>query len=159
MGRSGPRREFDSERWVGGKEAGGASVQEDRTDLIDIGRHRHLLLALYVAALLAATLTPVPGSVYPPSGFDKLVHVVLFAGLAFLISWNVRSENYAIGAVESLLLTVAAAVMIEATQGILPFRDADDGDLLAGALGAVLGIAVAGVLRVWMRSGKSPAKP
>ena len=96
---------------------------------------------------------------YPPSGFDKLVHVVLFAGLAFLISWNVRSENYVIGAVVSLVLTVVAAVMIEAVQGVLPFRDADGGDLLAGAVGAVLGIAMAGVLRGWMHSGKTSAKP
>jgi VanZ family protein len=127
--------------------------------LIDFGRYRHLLLVLYVAALLGATLTPVPGSVYPPSGFDKLVHVVLFAGLAFLISWNVRSENYAIGAVVSLVLTVVAAAMIEAVQGVLPFRDADGGDLLAGAVGAGLGIAMAGVLRGWMRSGEDSSIP
>ena len=158
MGQSGLKRGSDSERCVGGKEAG-ESIHEDRTDLIDFGRYRHLLLVLYVAALLAATLTPVPGSVYPPSGFDKLVHVVLFAGLAFLISWNVRSENYAIGAVVSLVLTVVAAAMIEAVQGVLPFRDADGGDLLAGAVGAGLGIAMAGVLRGWMRSGEDSSIP
>jgi len=124
-----------------------------------IGRYRHLLLGLYVAALLAATLTPVPGSVYPPSGFDKLVHVVLFAGLAFLISWSVRSESYSTGAVQSLVLTVLAAVMIEAVQGVLPFRDADGGDLLAGTLGAVVGIAAAGMLRGWMRSREDSANP
>ena len=46
--------------------------------MIDFSNIRRALLIAYIIALLAVTLAPVPGSMYPQSGFDKLVHVVLF---------------------------------------------------------------------------------
>jgi len=113
--------------------------------LIDFSNIRRALLIAYIIALLAVTLAPVPGSVYPQSGLDKLVHVALFGGLAFLIMWNLGWRRITI--VEALGLTVLAAILIEALQGVLPFRNADTWDFVAGTVGALLGIVLAGAAR------------
>ena len=122
--------------------------------MIDLSNIRRALLVAYIIALLAVTLAPVPGSVYPPSGFDKLVHVGLFGGLAFLIMWNFGSWRR-ITIVEALGLTVVAAILIEVLQGMLPFRNADAWDFVAGTVGALLGIVLAGAVRKWKHSSDS----
>jgi VanZ family protein len=124
--------------------------------LIDLSNIRRTLLIAYIVGLLAVTLAPVPGSVYPPSGFDKLVHVGLFGGLAFLIMWNLNSWRR-ITVVEALSLTVVAAILIEVLQGMLPFRNADTWDLLAGTVGALLGVGLAGAARKLKHSRDSVA--
>ncbi len=123
--------------------------------MLDTANIRRALLAVYVIALLAVTLAPIPGSAYPPSGFDKLVHVGLFGGLAFLITWNLGWRRITV--LEALGLTVVAAILIEALQGMLPFRDADTGDFLAGTVGAFLGIVLAGAVRRWRHARESVA--
>jgi VanZ family protein len=126
--------------------------------VIDLYRHRHLLLTAYIVVLLGATLAPLPGSSYGPSGFDKLVHVGLFGGLAFLVYYY-ESEPTLRGAVRSFVLASGAAMMIEVLQAVLPFRNADLKDFIAGLLGAAFGVAGAAVLRGalsrWGRSADS----
>ena len=124
--------------------------------MIDLSNIRRALLVAYIVVLLAVTLAPVPGSVYPPSGFDKLVHVGLFGGLAFLIMWNLGSWRR-VTIVEALGVTVVAAILIEVLQGMLPFRNADTRDFLAGTVGALLGIVLAGAARRWKHSRDSIA--
>ena len=119
--------------------------------MIDHSNIRRALLIAYVVGVLAVTLAPVPGSVYPEAGFDKLVHVGLFGGLAFLIMWNLGGWR-GITILEALGLTVLAAILIEALQGLLPFRNADTWDFVAGTFGALLGIVAAGAARKWKHS-------
>ncbi len=119
--------------------------------VIDLYRYRHLLVAAYVVVLLAATLAPVPHVGSAPSGFDKLVHVGLFGGLAFLVCWFESEPTWA-GTVRALAWAAGAALMIEVLQGALPFRNADLIDFVAGLLGAVLGVAAASVLRAGRQS-------
>jgi VanZ family protein len=114
--------------------------------VIDLRRYRHLVLTAYLVLLLAATLAPMPSISHAPSGFDKLAHVGLFAGLAFLLYWY-ESERTWRGAARAFGLALGAALLIEVLQALLPFRDADLDDSLAGLLGAVLGVAAAAVLR------------
>ncbi len=101
--------------------------------------HRRSLIAVYVVALLALTLAPMPGSVYPPSLTDKLVHFLLFGGLALLIHWNLVSQSVIARVLAATTLSVLAAGAIELAQGVLPYRAADVLDLTAGAVGAVAG--------------------
>ncbi len=114
--------------------------------MIDLYRHRHLLLSAYIVVLLGATLAPLPAGSYAPSGFDKLVHVGLFGGLAFLVYYY-ESEPTAWGAVRSFALASGTAIMIEVLQALLPVRNADLKDFVAGLLGAALGVAAAAALR------------
>ena len=114
--------------------------------MIDLRRYRHLVLTVYLTVLFAATLAPVPRMGHAPSGSDKLVHVGLFGGLAFLLYWYESERTWA-GAIRALGLATGAAVLIEVLQALLPFRDADMIDFLAGLLGAALGVAAAAVLR------------
>jgi VanZ family protein len=108
--------------------------------------HRGTLLALYVIALLVITLAPLPaGGEYVEAvpGLDKAIHVVLFGGLAFLLTWNAERQGRARVFSKVFGLTVAAAALIEVMQAPLPYRSGDVWDFLAGAVGALIGAAMA----------------
>lgn len=113
--------------------------------MIDLRRYRHLVLTVYLLLLLGSTLAPVPDSDLAPSGFDKIAHLGLFGGLAFLIFWYESQRSWA-GAVRAFGLAVAAALLVELLQALVPFRDADLADLVAGGVGAALGVAAAALL-------------
>jgi VanZ family protein len=123
--------------------------------VIDLYRYRHLLVAAYVLLLLAATLAPVPDVGSAPSGLDKLVHVGLFGGLAFLIYWFESARTW-MGAVRAIGWGTGAAFLIEVLQALLPFRNADLIDFLAGLLGAVLAVAAAAALRSGRQASPEP---
>jgi VanZ family protein len=106
-------------------------------------RYRRALLTAYAVALLGATLAPVPGSVYPPHGFDKLIHLALFAVLGVLLYWSLRAPSRPLLAARALGLSAITAGLIELLQGLVPFRDADLGDFAIGTLGALFGVAAA----------------
>ena len=114
---------------------------------------RKLVFLAYVLAVLGATLAPLSTDAYQAvSGLDKLVHVALFGGVAVLLCWNLNSVSLQTARFVSLLTTAFAAA-IELIQGRLWYRSGDFWDLLAGALGAVLGIAFAwAAARIWTRS-------
>jgi VanZ family protein len=122
-----------------------------------LSAYRRILLASYVVVLLGVTLAPVPGTAYPPSGFDKLVHIVLFAGLAFLLHWNLHTGSTLTAAAGAIVLTMGVAALIEGVQGVLPFRNADEWDFVAGAAGAILGVACSAALGSFRRAPGSPA--
>ncbi len=114
---------------------------------------RRLVFLAYVFTVLGATLAPLSGGTYDAvSGLDKLVHVGLFGGVAVLLCWNLDSVSLKTTRFV-LLLTTAFAAVIELVQGQLWYRSGDYWDLLAGALGAALGIGFAmAVARIWTRS-------
>ncbi len=68
--------------------------------------------------------------------FDKVVHFVMFAGLALIGYWNFGSITLV------LFFTVTLAGGTELLQGFLPFRNREIWDFLAGAGGALAGIGV-----------------
>lgn len=114
-----------------------------------VTEHRRSLLALYVMALLVITLAPLPaGGEYVEAvpGLDKAIHVVLFGGLALLLVWKAELRRGRAAVIRAIGLTVAAAALIEVMQAPLPYRSGDVWDFLAGAVGAVVGAAAAGVL-------------
>ena len=101
---------------------------------------RRTAFGAYLTLTLVLLFTPVASGL--PSEyftwFDKVVHFVMFAGLALLGYWNVGSITLVV------LLAVALAGGTELLQGFLPYRGSEIGDFLAGAGGAlVAGIGVA----------------
>ncbi len=118
---------------------------------------RRLALILYSVAVLVATLAPLSGDVYDfASGLDKLAHVFLFAGIALLLLWNADSVSRAASATV-LALTVGFAAAIEIVQGLLWYRSGDLWDLVAGCVGALIGVrAATGLAATQNRSRDKP---
>ena len=111
-----------------------------------VTEHRRSFLAVYVMALLVITLAPLPaGGEYVEAipGLDKLIHVLLFGGLAFLLRWNAVGQGRARVFIRAFGLTLAAAALIELMQDPLPYRSGDVWDFLAGTVGALIGAALA----------------
>jgi VanZ family protein len=95
------------------------------------------VLALVIGVL---ALTPHP----PPTldtGWDKLNHVLAFAALAFCAQHAAQGSRWPAPAWQGGLL--AYGVLIEIAQTRVPGRHGEWPDLLADAVGIVLGAAVA----------------
>ena len=110
---------------------------------------RWLIVSIYAAALVVATLVPWGPPVARISRTDLALHFAAWAALAFLVTIALRS-----GSRPSVGATVAAAVgaiafggLIEALQP-LTGRSAAVTDLVADALGATVG-AAAGAAAAW----------
>lgn len=102
---------------------------------------RRAILAAYILLVLAATLAPLSGDMYVAvSGFDKLVHVGLFAGVALLFYWSRNGAGEASVSAAFWIATFMAG-MIEVIQGTLRYRSGDLWDFVAGAAGAAIGAA------------------
>jgi VanZ family protein len=95
--------------------------------------------ALWAAALLIATSVPVP-HVGAPSGSDKVVHVLLYAVLAYLVARAYAPPRWS---VERVLLVVVGVSLFgfldEWHQRFIPGRAQDHMDWLADSIGGVLG--------------------
>jgi VanZ family protein len=76
------------------------------------------------------------------SGFDKIVHLFLFAGVSFLVYWAQKTVGEPIPGMATVVASALAA-FIEIVQSLLPYRSGDFWDFLAGVLGALLGAALA----------------
>lgn len=105
-------------------------------------RSNRILLAIYLVALLGLLMFPFGGLGFRilGIGFDKLMHVAMFAGLAALLRWNLSASRYTTFAVIVTASMVAAAT--EVAQGFVSYRSADLWDLVAGILGAALGAVI-----------------
>ena len=123
----------------------------------------HLLSLGFAVAIAFALIEPVPvrlenatqGMTFP---IDKLVHFALF--LAAAVPWRcsfqvlgggggrrARSTDVAADVALDVLVVVVAALyggLLELAQGLWTPRDAELGDMVAGALGA---LATVGILR------------
>lgn len=102
-----------------------------------------LLAVVWTVAIVAAC--SVPGQSLPPApffSFDKVVHLAMFAPLAFLWRRAVGPRDLAI-----LLGSTVLAVAIEFWQQ-LPFigRSGEVADVVADVIGALLGLGIARML-------------
>ncbi len=97
---------------------------------------------MVVLVSLVVLFAPSDGGVAPFPGVDKVVHVSLFAALAFTSRWR-------FGPLPAGLLAVGAyAVVSEIVQGVaLPNRSGDPVDVLADLAGVTLGWLLARRLR------------
>jgi len=102
----------------------------------------HLLSLAFAVAIAFALIEPVPlplenatqGTTFP---IDKLVHFAIF--LAAAVPWRrsfqvlgVRSANVAV-----IVTAALYGGLLEVAQGLWTPRDAEIGDMVAGALGAL----------------------
>ncbi|HEY5940871.1 MAG TPA: VanZ family protein [Gemmatimonadales bacterium] len=98
-------------------------------------RRRHQIFTLYVMMMVLGFLLPVPAiSLAELKHVDKLVHFGVFLGFALLFH-----IDRAAGVGRTLLTSFAFAAAIELVQWVLPYREGDWWDFVAGAAGAGLG--------------------
>ena len=108
----------------------------------------HRLFVGYVMLMLLAFLLPLPNSpVAEPQYTDKLVHFGIFLGFALLHHADRRSKPW-----WTFLLAAAFAGGIELVQAVLPYRDGDWLDFIAGTVGAGVGSIL--VLMMQLRGGR-----
>jgi hypothetical protein len=118
--------------------------------------HRDGLAALLVAvagAVFVASVLPLPSTggevaLAGPFGLgaDKWVHAASYAAIAGLAVWGRRARGAADGVavlVGVVLVVAAFGASIEAVQLFVPGRTASGGDVLANAVGAVVGVVAA----------------
>ena len=92
---------------------------------------------------------------------DKGVHFLEYAALAFFIAyavvvtWGQRALS---GALVAVLMTSAAGLLDEVHQAFVPGRQADTFDLLADALGAVLGALLYAGSSLLRRAARRPRR-
>jgi VanZ family protein len=115
-------------------------------------RYAPIALAVYWTALFIGTHLPlVPKTLQPVPFFDKWLHLVGYAGLAFLAAtaWRARRK---LGVVQYAVLLAAIAVYaaIDEALQMLPFvrRHADFSDWVADVIGAAIGLALFGLARL-----------
>jgi VanZ family protein len=117
------------------------------------------------AAVWAATifvLSSFPGSAYPPTDVpaaDKIVHVFLYAPLAALAVFGLRRTTTlraASAAGWGVLVTALYGLSDEFHQSFVPGRNSDWHDLVADAVGALLGALV---MTAILRRGRGGAFP
>lgn len=111
-----------------------------------------VVLVAYVVGMMVAFLAPVP--VLPltdTGGIDKSVHLLLFAGFAFLY----RAGDVA-SMVATLLVSTAFAAAIEVVQSMIWYRSGDVWDVVAGVIGATAGSYLAHhITQTWRRASDS----
>lgn len=108
-------------------------------------RHPRILagvFALYWAAIFTVTHMEMPQVEAAPQNTDKLVHLVMYGGFAFLLAAWLTSRNVPRGKV--LWITLGMAVVYGALDELLQIpiesRSADVWDFVMDLCGAVLGL-------------------
>lgn len=105
-------------------------------------------VAVYWIAMFVGSHAPIPPGVVVAPGQDKLVHLTAFAGLSFLLFSALHSSRQ----LDHRLMATVVALMIaygvfdELTQPLVG-RTCDAYDLVADALGAILGLVCYSVMR------------
>jgi VanZ family protein len=107
-----------------------------------------------LCGIVILILTGIPGSVFPrvkpPIGFDKVVHILMYASFAFLCIWGYRKQFISNGKTyrrKALLLTTIISIcyggLTELMQEfIVPSRIGDKFDFIADMIGTLIGILV-----------------
>ena len=101
---------------------------------------RGVWLGVYVVALLALTLAPLPAvanHLAATDHFDKVAHFFLLGGLTVMLYWVMATEGHPpMGRVVGP--ATAFAALIELLQAPLPYRTTDFWDFVWGTVGAFL---------------------
>lgn len=106
-------------------------------------RHPRLWLMLWwmlLALTLIVCLLPMPRLAPQVEHFDKFEHIAGHAALAAFAAMLYATRRALLKAGVGLLLL---GLLIEALQALVPWRSADALDLLANAIGTLLGLALA----------------
>lgn len=100
------------------------------------------LLAAYWTALFVATHMPPPDLSSLPKDTDKFLHVVCYAGLAYLLGlWKSASRPLTAGVFAWVFVVVATYAVVDEVLQIPINRKADTYDALADMVGALIGLA------------------
>lgn len=112
-------------------------------------------LGVTAGAIAVLALSPLPAP-SGPEGVDKLQHLAAFAVLAALAEAAYPGRHTRLARWGLLL---GYGLLIEASQALLPYRDASSADLIANAAGVLGYTLAAGGLRFWLagRSGRTAA--
>ena len=108
-----------------------------------------------LCGIIILILTGLPGSLFPrvkPAiGLDKVAHVIMYAGFAYACLWGYRKQFVSNGLAykkRALLLTVIISIaygglteIMQETITVL-HRSGDWRDLIADAIGTVLGVLI-----------------
>lgn len=100
------------------------------------------LFAAYFCVMFLATHIDLPQVETAPRNTDKLVHLVMYGGFAFLLALWRSSRNLDIRAIFWQVLTAAViyAAADELLQIPIPSRSADIWDFVMDLIGAILGL-------------------
>jgi VanZ family protein len=109
-----------------------------------------VLLALYWPVLFAATHLPLPRLNELPTGSDKWMHLVAYAGLGGLLSVWLSTRGASLLRLWAIVPPVCLgyAMIDELLQLLVVSRSADWRDGLADLAGALLGVAGVTLMRV-----------
>jgi len=106
---------------------------------------RWTVTAVYAALIFYVSMRPNFGPpLFPHS--DKVAHFVLYAGLAFLVVWSLRVTVLRFWPhvpILASLLAVFYGGINEIHQHFIPYREAEALDMVANALGAIVGTLLA----------------
>ncbi len=97
-----------------------------------------VLFWLVFATLLFLTLTPQPQQPIKLQNIDKLFHFIAFAGFTALL----KIAFQRLKRITIISLSIALGVLIEVIQYFIPNRGFSFADMLADALGALIGLAL-----------------
>jgi VanZ family protein len=103
---------------------------------------RHRLFVAYVVAMVLVLLTPTPDTGVEFSHIDKVAHFLLFFGFALVYFFD-RKANPG----RMFLMSALFAAAVELVQWVLPFRDVQLADFVAGAAGAGAGAVLVLLIR------------
>ncbi len=109
---------------------------------------RHRLFLAYAVAMLLVFMTPTPETGIEFSYVDKAVHFGLFFGFALMFYLDRRVTPG-----RTFLISAIFAAGVELVQWVLPFRDVELADFIAGAAGAALATVILLVYRASIASG------
>ena len=100
--------------------------------------------------IAVAAVIPVPSNVGTAIGpLDKLLHLCEYLLLAWCTVQASRASGFprAKTLTTAFLFPVGFGMFLEAVQGLLPYRSAECGDVVANTLGAALGVWIGLTMR------------
>jgi len=107
-----------------------------------------------LCGIIILILTGLPGSVFPRVkpvvGLDKVVHLCMYSGFAFLCLWGYRKQFISNGVkykrkaiLLAIVISIAYGGLTELMQEYLvPTRTGDWVDFLADSIGTLLGVTI-----------------
>lgn len=104
------------------------------------------LAVIYAGVVFALSLMPDTGG--PGYGWDKAHHFIAYALMAFFFMRAVNPlRPFAFTALGVFVAVLSFGIAVELFQSLTPTRQADAFDVLANAIGALVGIAVFKLLK------------